>query len=89
MNACVANDIEMTVNNIEVEKIDETLGIDLCTMPDAYTIQVLRIRHKRHHKKKRINKKWLKKYGYCSTYSEVKGWKMQTYVDGRVEFIKD
>ena len=42
----------------------------------------------RTHKKKRINKKWLKRYGYKQISVESKGWKMKADTDGNVEFIK-
>ena len=41
------------------------------------------------HKKKRINKKWRKKYGYRFSLRMIKGWKMEINTDGSVKFIKD
>lgn len=40
------------------------LSIDISNGPDAYAIQYIKIIRARKHKKKRINKKWLKRYGY-------------------------
>lgn len=76
-------------DNVETEKLYEIFGVDLGNKPDAYTILVPIIKQRRKHKKKRINKKWLKRYGYNITYFETKGWKLKSYTDGRTEFIKD
>ena len=43
---------------------------------------------KRKHKKKRINKKWAKRYGYKCVTKTTKGWKLKTYKDGSFEFVK-
>ena len=40
------------------------------------------------HKKKRINKKWAKRYGYKCVTKTIKGWKLKTYKDGSFEFVK-
>ena len=42
----------------------------------------------RKHKKRKINKKWLKRYGYKQIIVKSKGWKMKTDTNGNVEFIK-
>lgn len=42
----------------------------------------------RKHKKKRINKKWAKRYGYKLVTKTTKGWKLKTYTDGSFEFVK-
>ena len=70
---------------IEVIKI---LGLDIAHMPDSYNIQYIKIVQVRKHKKKRINKKWLKRYGYKKVIVNSKGWDMKTYTDGTVEFVK-
>ena len=57
-------------------------------MPDAYDIQFIKFVQARKHKKRRINKKWLKRYGYKQITVESKGWKMKTDTNGNVEFIK-
>lgn len=78
---------EMTFTIDELINIDD-LGIDTLNVPSAYDIQYVRIVQARKHKKKRINKKWLKRYGYKQITVEGKGWKIKTDTDGNVEFIK-
>lgn len=58
------------------------------SIPDGYDIQFMKVIQARKHKKKRINKKWLKKYGYKKMIVESKGWKAEAYTDGRFEFVK-
>ena len=38
--------------------------------------------------KKRINKKWIKRYGYKKVIVNSKGWNVKTYTDGTVEFVE-
>lgn len=40
------------------------LSVDISNRPDAYVVQYVKLVQARKHKKKRINKKWLKRYGY-------------------------
>ena len=42
----------------------------------------------RRHKKKRINKKWAKRYGYKCVTRTTKGWNLKTYGDGSFNFLK-
>lgn len=51
-----------------------------------YTVMV----QARRHKKKRINKKWLKRYGYKKQQMTSKGWELSTYntQTGEVEMVK-
>jgi hypothetical protein len=65
------------------------LGVDVTQFPDAYDIQYLKAIPVRKHKKKRINKKWLKRYGYKEIVVESKGWEINYHIDGTVEFVKD
>lgn len=58
-------------------------------MPEKYDIQIQVPAQCRRHKKKRINKKWAKRYGYTIKTITSKGWKIHTDIDGNVEFIKD
>ena len=62
--------------------------IDTANMPDAYDVQFIKIVQARKHKKRRINKKWLKQYGYKQIIVESKGWKVKTDTDGNIEFVK-
>ena len=82
---------EMTFNSdepIDTEEFYKVLGIDIANMPDAYDIQFVKFVQARKHKKRRINKKWLKRYGYKQMIVDSKGWKMKTDTDGNVEFMK-
>ena len=49
---------------IDANELHKILGIDTSNMPDAYDVQFIKFVQSRKHKKKRINKKWLKRYGY-------------------------
>ena len=73
---------------IDTNELHKILGIDISNMPDAYDIQFIKFVQVRKHKKRRINKKWLKRYDYKQTIIESKGWKMKTDTDGNIEFIK-
>lgn len=77
------------VEPMDTDKLYKVLGIDEASMPDKYDIPVLKVVQCRRHKKKRINKKWKKKYGYKQTHVTMKGWKMHSNCNGEVEFIKD
>ena len=73
---------------IGINELHKVLGIDTSNMPDAYDIQFIKFVQARKHKKRRINKKWLKKYGYKQITVESKGWKVKADTDGNIEFIK-
>ena len=73
---------------IDKEEFYKILGVDIAKTPDAYDIQFIKFVQARKHKKRRINKKWLKRYGYKQMIVESKGWKMKTDTNGNVEFIK-
>lgn len=77
-----------TDNPIDTEEFYKILGIDMANMPDAYDIQFVKFVQTRKHKKRRINKKWLKRYGYKQMIVDSKGWKMKSDMDGNVEFVK-
>lgn len=72
----------------EAVESNKILGLDIAQMPDSYNIQYIKIIQVRKHKKKRINKKWLKRYGYKKVIVNSKGWDMKMYTDGTVEFVK-
>ena len=81
----------MTFNSdepIDTEEFYRILGIDTANMPDAYDIQFVKFVQARKHKKRRINKKWLKRYGCKQILVESKGWKIKHDTNGNVEFIK-
>ena len=82
---------ELSLNTNELIDTDELmkiLGLDLAKQPDAYDIQYTKIVQVRRHKRKRINKKWIKRYGYKKILVTGKGFKIKTCIDGSVEFIK-
>jgi hypothetical protein len=73
---------------IDTEKFYKVIGYDPSKLPDKYDIQFQKFVQARKHKKRRINKKWLKRYGYKVITVDAKGWKMHLGTDGTVEFIK-
>lgn len=56
-------------------------GVPIIVVPDSK-------RQNRIHKKKRINKKWAKRYGYKQVVVDSKGWKIKNNTDGSIEFVK-
>ena len=78
-------DINEPINTEELYKV---LGVDTSNMPDAYDIQYVKIVQVRKHKKRRINKKWAKRYGYKQVVVDSKGWKIKNNTDGSIEFVK-
>lgn len=74
---------------LDTDELCKILGLDEAKMPDKYDIQVSKVVQCRRHKKKRINKKWAKKYGYKQTHVIMKGWKMHSNRNGEIEFVKD
>lgn len=75
-------------STIEKETLFKVLGVDISKTPNAYKIQVTKPVQRRKHKKKRINKKWLKKYGYKILVDFRDGWHIKSYADGHYEFVK-
>lgn len=75
-------------NTINKKKIEKVFGIDLAKCSDVYSVQYIKYVQIRRHKKKRINKKWIKRYGYKQIMVETKGWKTKCYTDGSIEFIR-
>ncbi len=74
---------------VDMDKFYSLLGVDVSKMPDSYDVQFLKVVQVRKHKKRRINKKWAKRYGYKTITVTSKGWKIHSSSDGTVEFIKD
>ena len=71
-----------------IREVFEELGVDISKTPDAYKISVTKPVQRRKHKKRRINKKWLKKYGYKIQVDLRDGWHIKSYTDGHYEFAK-
>lgn len=85
-----ASDYEMSFNcDMTDLNIDALFGIDMAKKPDAYDITFIKMVQCRIHKRKRINKKWAKRYGYKPITVTPKGWQINTYTDGTFEFKKD
>lgn len=76
------------VSTFEKMALFKALGFDMSKTPDAYKISVTKPVQRRKHKKKRINKKWLKKYGYKILVDFRDGWHIKSYTDGYYEFVK-
>jgi len=57
---------------------------------DTFDLQYTAMVQARRHKKKRINKKWLKRYGYKPMQIISKGWRIDTYntQTSEVELVK-
>lgn len=70
------------------EDLFEVLEVDTSNVPDAYSILLTKPIHRRRHKKKRINKKWVKKYGYKLLVDLKDDWRIKSYKDGTYEFVK-
>ena len=75
-------------STIEKKTLFKVLGVDISETPDAYKISFTKPVQRRKHKKKRINKKWLKKYGYKILVDFRDGWHIKSYADGHYEFVK-
>ena len=84
----INRDIEFSFT-VEDANINEDL-LKKLMFPEKFDIEYPKIVQARKHRKKRINKKWLKKYGYKQVKVCSKGWKIRTYADdGTWEFVKD
>ena len=68
--------------------LQKLLGCDLSQLGDMYDIQYDRLVRVRRHKKKRIDKKWEKRYGYKLEHITLKGYKVEFNADGSVTLIK-
>ena len=77
--------ITMEFTTEETVGINKILGLDIAQMPDSYDIQYVKIVQARKHKKKRINKKWLKRYGYKQEYQFLAGKYGKTLVDSKIQ----
>lgn len=69
--------------NLNAYKID---GFDLSTKQDSYTISYTKSVQAKKHKKKRINKKWLKKYGYKNIVVNSDRWEVNCCNNNEYEF---
>ena len=62
--------------------------LDLDRTPESWDISYPVKVQARKHRKRRINKKWLKRYGYRTIMRKSNGWKLHGYTDGTFEFVK-
>lgn len=70
-------------------QFEELLGIYLNKFPSMVDLLIPVIVQVHKHKKKRINKKWAKKYGYKQIMRKSKGWELKTHCeDNTFEFVK-
>lgn len=84
-----AREISFEMSNSEINRdIWVELGIDKTKIPDEYTVQWVEMVQARRHRKKRINKKWLKRYGYKQVVGKGHGLKLKIYTDGTFAFVK-
>ncbi len=83
-NPTLCISVGKSIDNKDFFKI---LGIDESQLPDAYVTQTQVPVQCRKHKKKRINKKWLKKYGCKWKTVTIRGWGITMRKDGTIEFI--
>ena len=83
-------EIEFSSNcKVNQEVLNKIIGIDESRLPDKYDVTIMKPIQKRRHKKKRINKKWAKKYGYTMIPVVMKGWKVETSCeDNTFTFVK-
>lgn len=72
----------------EVDAIRKIFELDIPRQTDICDIQCEKFIQTRTHKKKRINKKWAKRYGYKRITIIMQGWHMKMDTDGIIEFMK-
>jgi hypothetical protein len=80
--------LSFTTDIIDKENLFNVLGVDSSKSQDQIGFLLTKPVQRRKHKKKRINKKWLKKYGYKILVDRKNGWKIKSYADGTYEFVK-
>ena len=87
-NKSINNSSEITVEveGTSTEEFLKILGVDIATRPDVITIQLQKLVQVRKHKKKRINKKWAKKYGYKTSIITHDGW-YSVDKDDKTQFV--
>ena len=73
---------------ISMDNFTKLFSDTVSDIPKAYDIQFVKVVQVRKHKKNRVNKKWIKRYGYRTIFLDSKGWKMENYSDGTFKFTK-
>lgn len=74
--------------NPSVNKIDYMLGIDKLNVPDEFSLQILIEIQNRKHRKKRINKKWSKRYGNQYKYIDMGKYNIKNNDKDKVVMVK-
>lgn len=72
----------------EVDAIRKIFELDIPRQTDICDIQCEKFIQARTHKKRRINKKWAKRYGYKRITIIMQGWHVKMDTDGIIEFMK-
>lgn len=75
------------IDPVGSENLLKLVGVDLLT-ENTYDFSYCIEKQVRRHKKKRINKKWLKRYGTYNVKIELNGCKVNFKDNGEVEFAK-
>lgn len=70
------------------DDVSKTIGLDKSNSSDVFDIQYVKFVQARKHKKKRINKKWLKRYGYKPIIFDCKDWNVSIDKNGDRKFVK-
>lgn len=87
VNGLSPNEFAFEFNNSQVNY--DLINQMFSPRPDSYTIVYTKYVQARKHKKRRINKKWLKRYGLKPIQVESNGWKIRdTHEDGSFELVK-
>jgi hypothetical protein len=76
------------ISNSNMNKLIDIFSINKDKFPDVYDIEYIVPQQIKTNKKKRINKKWAKKYGYKMIKRTSKGWELITNTDGIFKFQK-
>lgn len=71
----------------DTSELLKVLGLDKANQLDVYDVVIQKSIQIRKHKKKRINKKWAKQYGYDMVNVISEGWVAKSVEDG-FEFVK-
>ena len=71
------------------DDILKTIGIDTNRIPAKLNMLIPWTVQARTHKKKRINKKWRKRYGFKEIMKKTKGWKIHSITDGTFKLVKE
>ena len=90
MNRLITNELSASFSadcEINYELLKKLIPMNIGEEP--WEIVYVKIVQARKHRKKRINKKWLKRYGYKQQLVKSKGWKVTYHTDGTFELIKE